>query len=306
MLVVGGGITGAGVALDAASRGLRTALVERDDFASGTSSKSSKLVHGGLRYLQQREFGLVYEGLAERQRRAATTPLTSSGSCPSSSRCSPRTGDRPPPGPGPGRRPLDVRPHRRVAHRQAPPTRLDRTRRWRTCRRWPADRVAGGYLYYDAHADDARLTLTHRADRGRPRRGRRELRRASRRSARTATARVVGARVAGRRATRSCAGGSSSTPPASGPTTCERSTRAPSRVDPARQGHPHHRAVDARYATTSPSIVPVAKRPAVGVRRAVGRHRRTSAPPTPTTTDRSTIPRAPPTTSTTCSAPSTA
>src|SRR5512141_2283972 len=67
VLVVGGGITGCGVALDAAARGLRTALVERDDFASGTSSKSSKLVHGGLRYLQQREVGLVYEGLAERQ-----------------------------------------------------------------------------------------------------------------------------------------------------------------------------------------------------------------------------------------------
>ncbi|MFN8035095.1 MAG: glycerol-3-phosphate dehydrogenase/oxidase [Acidimicrobiia bacterium] len=66
VLVVGGGITGAGVALDAASRGLRAALVERDDFASGTSSKSSKLVHGGLRYLQQREFGLVYENLRER------------------------------------------------------------------------------------------------------------------------------------------------------------------------------------------------------------------------------------------------
>ncbi|MFM8715122.1 MAG: FAD-dependent oxidoreductase, partial [Actinomycetota bacterium] len=53
VLVVGGGITGAGVALDAAARGLRVALVERADFASGTSSKSSKLIHGGLRYLQQ-------------------------------------------------------------------------------------------------------------------------------------------------------------------------------------------------------------------------------------------------------------
>ena len=63
VLVIGGGITGAGVALDAASRGLSTALVERDDFASGTSSKSSKLVHGGLRYLQHREFKLVYENL---------------------------------------------------------------------------------------------------------------------------------------------------------------------------------------------------------------------------------------------------
>ncbi len=67
VLVIGGGITGAGCALDAASRGLRTALVERDDFASGTSSKSSKLVHGGIRYLQQREFRLVYESLLERQ-----------------------------------------------------------------------------------------------------------------------------------------------------------------------------------------------------------------------------------------------
>src|SRR4030088_1343713 len=67
VLVVGGGITGAGVALDAASRGLRTALIERDDFASGTSSKSSKMVHGGLRYLQQREYRLVYDALRERQ-----------------------------------------------------------------------------------------------------------------------------------------------------------------------------------------------------------------------------------------------
>ena len=67
VVVVGGGITGAGVALDAASRGLSTALVERGDFASGTSSKSSKLVHGGLRYLQQKEFRLVHESLVERR-----------------------------------------------------------------------------------------------------------------------------------------------------------------------------------------------------------------------------------------------
>jgi len=67
VVVIGGGITGVGCALDAASRGLRTALVERDDFASGTSSKSSKLVHGGIRYLQQGEVRLVYEALAERQ-----------------------------------------------------------------------------------------------------------------------------------------------------------------------------------------------------------------------------------------------
>ena len=74
VLVVGGGITGAGVALDAASRGLRTALVERDDFASGTSSKSSKLVHGGLRYLQQGEVALVYQALRERQRLRHNAP----------------------------------------------------------------------------------------------------------------------------------------------------------------------------------------------------------------------------------------
>ncbi|WP_426572535.1 glycerol-3-phosphate dehydrogenase/oxidase [Aquihabitans sp. McL0605] len=74
VLVVGGGITGVGSALDAASRGLRTALIERDDFASGTSSKSSKLAHGGLRYLQQGEIRLVYEALAERQRLIHNAP----------------------------------------------------------------------------------------------------------------------------------------------------------------------------------------------------------------------------------------
>ena len=64
--VVGGGITGAGVALDAASRGYSVALVEKGDFAAGTSSRSSKLVHGGLRYLQNFDLGLVREALLER------------------------------------------------------------------------------------------------------------------------------------------------------------------------------------------------------------------------------------------------
>ena len=67
LVVVGGGITGAGVALDAASRGYSVALVEKADFASGTSSRSSKLVHGGLRYLQNFDLGLVREALLERQ-----------------------------------------------------------------------------------------------------------------------------------------------------------------------------------------------------------------------------------------------
>src|SRR5436305_4735273 len=66
LLILGGGITGAGVALDAALRGYRVALVERGDFAGGTSSASSKLIHGGLRYLERAEFGLVYEALHER------------------------------------------------------------------------------------------------------------------------------------------------------------------------------------------------------------------------------------------------
>ncbi len=72
VLVVGGGVTGAGAALDAASRGLSVALVEQRDFASGTSSRSSKLVHGGLRYLEQKDFRLVREALHERRQLITT------------------------------------------------------------------------------------------------------------------------------------------------------------------------------------------------------------------------------------------
>lgn len=158
VLVVGGGITGAGVALDAASRGLRTALVERDDFASGTSSKSSKMVHGGIRYLQQREFRLVYESLHERQRlldnaphlvaplpfliplfgrngvvakqvaRAYSTALwlyDATGGI--------RIGKR----------------HKRIGRSEV----LEHLPTLRT------DALVAGFLYYDARADDARLTL---------------------------------------------------------------------------------------------------------------------------------------------------
>lgn len=67
LLVIGGGITGAGIALDAASRGLKTALIEMQDFAAGTSSRSTKLIHGGLRYLKQMEVGLVMETGRERE-----------------------------------------------------------------------------------------------------------------------------------------------------------------------------------------------------------------------------------------------
>ena len=67
VVVIGGGVVGAGAALDAATRGLKVALVEARDFASGTSSRSSKMFHGGLRYLEQLEFGLVREALHERE-----------------------------------------------------------------------------------------------------------------------------------------------------------------------------------------------------------------------------------------------
>src|SRR5438067_211113 len=74
LLVIGGGITGAGVALDAATRGLRVALVDKGDFAGGTSSASSKLIHGGLRYLERGHLGLVREALHERGRLLRNAP----------------------------------------------------------------------------------------------------------------------------------------------------------------------------------------------------------------------------------------
>src|SRR5215470_9363933 len=159
VLVVGGGITGAGVALDAATRGLRTALVERDDFASGTSSKSSKLVHGGLRYLQQREVRLVYEALYERQRALENAPhlvrilpflvpLTTHGGV-IDRRLARLLGTALWAYDLTGGLRIGKRHHRvdvdtAVAHMQS----LAR------------DRLAGAYVFYDAQADDARLTLT--------------------------------------------------------------------------------------------------------------------------------------------------
>ena len=160
ILVVGGGITGAGTALDAASRGLRTCLVERDDFASGTSSKSSKLIHGGLRYLQQGEFQLVYQALHERQRlrhnaphlvkimpfllpvftgRGGVIPKKLARALGSAMWLYDLTG-----GARIGKLHQRITPDEAVAHM---PT-LNR------------DRLAASYLYYDAQADDARLTLT--------------------------------------------------------------------------------------------------------------------------------------------------
>lgn len=74
LLIIGGGITGAGIALDAAARGLRTLLVEKRDFAAGTSSRTTKLIHGGLRYLEQFDFALVREALVERAILTRTAP----------------------------------------------------------------------------------------------------------------------------------------------------------------------------------------------------------------------------------------
>lgn len=158
VLVVGGGITGAGVALDAASRGLRTALVERDDFASGTSSKSSKMVHGGLRYLQQGEVGLVYQALHERQRLRNNAPHLV-GLLPFLLPIFTKEG----PIPRKLARALgwamwmyDLTGGWRIGKRHQRLSRDEVLEEMPTLRK---DRVAGGYLYYDAKADDARLTL---------------------------------------------------------------------------------------------------------------------------------------------------
>ncbi len=159
VLVIGGGVTGAGVALDAASRGLRTALVERHDFASGTSSKSSKMVHGGLRYLQQRDFRLVYEALHERQRLLENAPHLVA--------------------PLPFLIPLfgrdglvnksvartyaialtlyDMTGGLRIGKRHR---RIDQAETLAHLPTLRTDRLVAGFIYYDARADDARLTLT--------------------------------------------------------------------------------------------------------------------------------------------------
>jgi len=74
LLVIGGGVTGAGIARDAAMRGLSVALVEARDFAAGTSSRSSKMIHGGLRYMAQGDLGLVQEAASERKAVEAIAP----------------------------------------------------------------------------------------------------------------------------------------------------------------------------------------------------------------------------------------
>jgi len=147
------------VALDAATRGLRTALVERDDFASGTSSKSSKLVHGGLRYLQQREVLLVYENLYERQRALENAPhlvrilpflvplMTRGGVM---DRRLERLF-------GTALWAYDLTGGLRIGKRHH---RIDVDTALAHMPTLARDRLSGGYVYYDAQVDDARLTLT--------------------------------------------------------------------------------------------------------------------------------------------------
>jgi glycerol-3-phosphate dehydrogenase len=159
LVVVGGGITGAGVALDAASRGLRTALIERDDFGSGTSSKSSKMVHGGLRYLQSGDVRLVYQALRERQRLLDNAPhlvrvlpflipiLSGRGGV------IPRRVAR---ALGTAMWAYDLTGGLRIGKRHK---RLDHEAAMEHMPTLDPERLAWAYLYYDAYADDARLTL---------------------------------------------------------------------------------------------------------------------------------------------------
>ncbi|MGZ0230335.1 MAG: glycerol-3-phosphate dehydrogenase/oxidase [Acidimicrobiales bacterium] len=159
VVIIGGGITGAGAALDAASRGLRTALIEKDDFASGTSSKSSKMIHGGIRYIQHGDIKLVYEALAERQRLLSNAAhlvrelpflipiLSKDGLFPRKAAT----------GLGSALWIYDMTGGARIGklHKKLSPDEVLDS--------FPGlhrKNVAGGYLYYDAAADDARLTLT--------------------------------------------------------------------------------------------------------------------------------------------------
>jgi glycerol-3-phosphate dehydrogenase len=160
VLVIGGGITGAGVALDAAARGLRTALIERDDFASGTSSKSSKLIHGGLRYLQQGDVRLVYEALHERQRLRHNAPHLVELLPFLIPAFTGRDGVVPKGlwrALGTAMWMYDLTGGARIGKLHK---RLSKDEVFDQMPTLPRERVAGGYLYYDATADDARLTLT--------------------------------------------------------------------------------------------------------------------------------------------------
>ncbi|KJK11480.1 glycerol-3-phosphate dehydrogenase [Terrabacter sp. 28] len=155
VLVIGGGVTGAGVALDAATRGLRTALVEMRDFASGTSSRSSKLFHGGLRYLEQLNFTLVREALHERELMLTRLAPHLVRPVPFLYPLKGRVWERPYVGAG-------LALYDALAGRSSVPRHrhLSRTGARALCPALRPDALVGALQYYDAQADDARHTLT--------------------------------------------------------------------------------------------------------------------------------------------------
>ncbi|MEO7449200.1 MAG: glycerol-3-phosphate dehydrogenase/oxidase, partial [Humibacillus sp.] len=155
VLVIGGGVTGAGTALDAATRGLSTALVEQRDFASGTSSRSSKLFHGGLRYLEQMNFDLVREALKERE--LMLTRLAPHLVRPVSF-LYPLTGrgwERPYVTAG-----LTLYDSMGGARSTPRHKQLTRTGALKIAPALKRESLTGALLYYDAQADDARHTMT--------------------------------------------------------------------------------------------------------------------------------------------------
>jgi glycerol-3-phosphate dehydrogenase len=159
LLVIGGGITGAGIARDAALRGLSAALVEKTDFASGTSSKSSKLVHGGLRYLEHAQFRLVFEGTNERALLMRVAPHLVK---PLEFLVPAYKRDKP------GLFVLDVGLWIYDALSKFSSPRLHRTvRAGRVAKLEPGlrrEELDGGILYYDCMTDDARMTLENILD----------------------------------------------------------------------------------------------------------------------------------------------
>ncbi|GAB3594441.1 glycerol-3-phosphate dehydrogenase/oxidase [Angustibacter peucedani] len=155
VLVIGGGVTGAGTALDAATRGLRTGLVEARDFASGTSSRSSKLFHGGLRYLEQLNFRLVAEALRERELMLTRIAPHLVRPVPFLYPLSHRGWERP--YVAAGLTLYDTMGRGRSVPGQKHLSRSGALRRFPGLRR---DALVGAVQYYDAQADDARHTLT--------------------------------------------------------------------------------------------------------------------------------------------------
>jgi glycerol-3-phosphate dehydrogenase len=155
VLVVGGGITGSGVALDAATRGLSTALVEARDIASGTSSRSSKLIHGGLRYLEQLDFTLVREALRERELMLSRLAPHLVHPVPFLYPLTHRGWERPYVGAGLGLYDTLGGTRSLPRHRH-----LSRRAALVLCPALRRDALVGAVRYYDAQTDDARHTLT--------------------------------------------------------------------------------------------------------------------------------------------------